>query len=354
MSLLFTPITLRKLEIRNRIVMAPMCQYSATDGVASPWHMVHYGARATGGAGLVVTEAVGVTAEGRISAHDLGLWNDAQTAALKPVVAFIRSQGAVPAIQLAHAGRKASVAAPWDGNKPRAPGEPTGWQTLAPSALAFAPGHPVPRALTVAEIDGVVASFEAAAKRALEAGFLVAQIHMAHGYLLHEFLSPLSNQRTDDYGGALANRIRLPVKVAKAVRAVWPADWPVMVRISATDWVEGGWDLDQSVALAQALKEAGIDLIDCSTGGNVHDAKIPVGPGFQTPFAAAIRARAHIATGAVGLITEPMQAEHVLRTGQADVISLGRELLRDPNWPLRAAKALGDTVAWPRQYERAR
>lgn len=354
MSLLFTPLVLRKLEIRNRIFMAPMCQYSATDGLASPWHMVHYGARATGGAGLVITEAVGVTAEGRISAHDLGLWNDAQLEALKPVVAFIRQEGAVPAIQLAHAGRKASVAAPWDGNQPRSPGEPMGWPTIAPSALAFAPGHPVPRAMSESEIDAVVAAFAAAAKRARTAGFQVAQIHMAHGYLLHEFLSPLSNRRDDAYGGSLANRMRLPLRVAKAVRDAWPAEWPVMVRISATDWVEGGWDLDQSVALAQALKEAGIDLIDCSSGGNVADAKIPVGPGFQTPFAAALRAQAHIPTSAVGMITEPYQAEHVLRTGQADAISLGRELLRDPNWPLRAARVLGDKIAWPKQYERAR
>jgi 2,4-dienoyl-CoA reductase-like NADH-dependent reductase (Old Yellow Enzyme family) len=351
MSYLFTPVTMRGLEIRNRVVMAPMCQYSAKDGVAQPWHLVHYGARAAGGVGMVVTEAVAVTPEGRISPFDLGLWNDTQAQALAAVTSFIRAHGAVAAVQLAHAGRKAGVAKPWEGGKP-VPAEQGGWQTLAPSPITFT-GYPVPKEMSEAEIEGVIKAFAAAATRAFAAGFQTVQIHMAHGYLLHEFLSPLSNQRKDSWGGSLENRVRLPLAVAKAVRAVWPDDMPVMVRISASDWVDGGWDLEQSIVLAHALKEAGIELIDCSSGGLVADAKIPVGPGFQTPFAAAIRAEADISTSAVGLITEPFQAEHILATGQADMVSLGRELLRDPQWPLMAAKSLGDKAAWPHQYERA-
>jgi 2,4-dienoyl-CoA reductase-like NADH-dependent reductase (Old Yellow Enzyme family) len=351
MSRLFTPLALRGLELRNRIVMAPMCQYSAMEGVAQPWHLVHYGARAAGGAGLIVTEAVAVSPEGRISPFDLGLWNDDQAKALADVAAFIRAQGAAAAVQLGHAGRKAGVAKPWEGGQP-VPPEKGGWQTLGPSPIAFT-GYPVPRQMSEAEIDGVVRDFAAAAQRAVAAGFQTVQIHMAHGYLLHQFLSPLSNQRKDGWGGSLENRMRLPLAVAKAVRAVWPQTLPVTVRISATDWVDGGWDLAQSVLLARALKEAGVDLIDCSSGGLVAEAKIPVGPGFQTPFAAAIRAEAGLMSSAVGLITEPHQAEHILVTGQADMVSLGRELLREPQWPLLAAKALGDKGAWPRQYERA-
>jgi 2,4-dienoyl-CoA reductase-like NADH-dependent reductase (Old Yellow Enzyme family) len=352
-SRLFTPLRLRELEFRNRLFVSPMCQYSATDGLANTWHLVHLGARAVGGAGLVMVEATAVTPEGRISPNDLGLWSDAHSEALRPIARFIRDQGAVPAIQLAHAGRKASVDAPWKGGR-ATPAAAGGWQPVAPSALAFAPASPQPRALDHAELDTLVEQFASATGRAHAAGFEVVEIHMAHGYLLHEFLSPLSNRRTDDYGGELANRARLPLAVARAVRTRWPAAWPVFVRISASDWVDGGWDLAQSVELARWLKDIGIDLIDCSSGGLVPDARIPAGPGFQTPFATAIRNQAGIATGAVGFITEPVQAEQIVATGLADAVFMARELLRDPYWPLRAARALGVDLAWPPQYERAK
>ena len=353
MSKLFSRFKLRGLEFKNRIFVAPMCQYSAQDGLADTWHQVHLGSRAVGGAGLVMVEATAVVPEGRISPYDLGLWSEAHAEALAPIARFIRAQGAAPAIQLAHAGRKASTDAPWLSRSPLVP-ENGGWQVVAPSAVPFAPGSPQPRALAVAELDGIVAAFAAAAGRCLAAGFEVAEIHMAHGYLLHQFLSPLSNRRDDAYGGSLENRARLPLRVARAVREVWPQDLPLFVRISATDWVEGGWDLPQSLQLCRWLQEAGVDLIDCSSGGLTPDARIPAGPGYQTPFAAAIRQEAGIAVGAVGLITAPEQAEQIVATGLADAVFLARELLRDPYWPLHAARKLGVDVPWPLQYERAK
>lgn len=352
MSKLFSRFKLRGVEFKNRIFVSPMCQYSARDGMADTWHLVHLGSRAVGGAGLVMVEATAVAPEGRISPHDLGLWSDHHADALAPVAKFIREQDAVPAIQLSHAGRKASTDVPWLSRSPLGP-ENGGWPVVAPSAIPFAPGSPLPRELAEAELDGIVAQFAAAARRALAAGFEVAEIHMAHGYLLHQFLSPLANRRTDAYGGSLENRARLPLRVARAVREVWPQALPLFVRISATDWVEGGWDLAQSVQFCRWLKEAGIDLVDCSSGGLTPDAQIPAGPGFQTPFATAIRQQAAIAVGAVGLITAPEQAEQIVATGLADAVFLARELLRDPYWPLHAARMLGAEVAWPPQYERA-
>jgi len=353
MSSLFTPLSLREVTLRNRIAVSPMCQYSARDGVPGDWHLVHLGSRAVGGAGLVIAEASAVTAEGCISPADTGLWNDEQADAWTRIARFVAEQGAVPGIQLAHAGRKASTDAPWRGGRPVAANE-GGWRPVAPSPLAFADGYPVPRELTTDDLEHVVGAFRDAARRAAQAGFQLVEIHMAHGYLLHQFLSPLSNRRSDDYGGSLENRMRLPLAVARAVREAFPVERPVFARISATDWVEGGWDLEQSVALSRALRENGVDLVDCSSGGTVPSAKVPVGPGYQVPFAAAIRERAGIATGAVGMITDPTQAEAIVASGQADIVLLAREMLRDPYWPLRAARALGDDVAWPVQYLRAR
>ncbi len=351
-SRLFSSFTLRDLTIRNRIFVSPMCQYSAADGLADDWHMVHLGARAVGGAGLVMTEATAVNPEGRISPYDLGLWNDSQCTAFQPIAAFIKRQGAVPGIQLAHAGRKASTDRPWHGGTPLDE-QAGGWSPRAPSALPFSPQHALPHAMTAADIEQVVDDFVSAAKRSVQAGFEVLELHMAHGYLLHEFLSPLSNQREDAYGGDLEHRARLPLHVARAVRAVWPQRWPLFVRISATDWVEGGWDLDQSIQLAKWLRESGVDLIDCSSGGLVPEAVIPAGPGYQTPFAAAIRRQARIATGAVGLITAAEQAEQIVATGMADCVFLAREMLRDPYWPLHAAERLRAKISWPPQYQRA-
>ncbi|HWP35068.1 MAG TPA: NADH:flavin oxidoreductase/NADH oxidase [Thermodesulfobacteriota bacterium] len=353
MSQLFTPLALRGIEFRNRIFVSPMCQYSSDEGLPTDWHLVHLGSRAVGGAGLVMVEATAVVPEGRISPWDSGIWSDRHAEAFRRIVAFVKAQGAVAGIQLAHAGRKASVEVPWRGGRPIPPGA-GGWQPVAPSPVPFAEGYPVPRALTEADIEEVVAAFAAAARRALAAGFEVVEIHMAHGYLLHEFLSPLSNRRTDGYGGSLERRARLPLRVAAAVREAWPAHLPLFVRISATDWVEGGWDLPQAVQFARWLKELGVDLVDCSSGGLVPTARIPVGPGYQVPFAAAIRREAGIATGAVGLITAPEQAEQIVATGQADAVLLARELLRHPYWPLHAARALGVDFPWPPQYERAR
>jgi 2,4-dienoyl-CoA reductase-like NADH-dependent reductase (Old Yellow Enzyme family) len=350
---LFSPLRLRELEFRNRIFVSPMCQYSSLDGLPTDWHLVHYGSRAVGGAALVMVEATAVAPEGRISPADSGIWSDEHATAFERIARFIREQGAVAAIQLAHAGRKASVDVPWRGGKPLAPGE-GGWQPLAPSAVPFGPGVQPPHALSAEEIETVVAQFAAAARRALAAGFQVVEVHMAHGYLLHEFLSPLSNRRGDEYGGSLDSRLRLPLRVAKAVRDLWPAKLPVFARISATDWVEGGWDLAQSIELSRRLKDAGIDLVDCSSGALVPEAKMPAGPGFQVPFAAAIRREAGIATGAVGYITEPCQAEQIVATGEADAVLLAREMLRDPYWPLRAARHLGVSGSWPNQYLRAK
>jgi len=351
-SPLFTPLRLRDVEFRNRIFVSPMCQYSAEDGVPGDWHLVHLGSRAVGGAGLVLAEATAVAEDGRISPGCTGLWTDAQARAFAHIAEFVGAHGAVPGVQLAHAGRKASTALPWLGGGPLAPGDGA-WQTVAPSAIPFGRGYTTPCELSSAEIAALVARFAEAASRAAGAGFRVVEIHMAHGYLLHEFLSPLSNRRTDDFGGTLENRARFPLLVAAAVRAAFPAALPVFVRISATDWVEGGWDLPQSVQLARWLRDAGVDLIDCSSGGLVPDAKAPAGPGFQVPFAATIRRDAGVPTAAVGLITEARQAEAIVAAGDADAVLLARQMLRDPYWPLHAALELGVELPWPNQYLRA-
>jgi 2,4-dienoyl-CoA reductase-like NADH-dependent reductase (Old Yellow Enzyme family) len=352
-SELFTPITLRGTTVRNRVWVAPMCQYSATDGVPDDWHLVHLGQFAAGGAGLVMTEASAVTPEGRISPQDAGIWNDEQVAAWRRIVEFVHARGATAAMQLAHAGRKASTIRPWEGSGPVL-ADDGGWTPVGPSAEAFA-NYTVPQELSVDEIAALPAAFAAGARRARQAGFDVVELHFAHGYLVHQFLSPLSNHRTDAYGGPFENRIRLAVEILAAVRAEVGDDVPVLARISATDWTEGGWDGDDSVALARALADAGADLVDTSSGGNVPHAEIPVGPGYQVPFAERIRQEVGVPTGAVGLITDPAQAEKVLATGQADVVLLARALLSDPHWPLRAAHELGaaDDVTWPVQYARA-
>lgn len=352
MSELFSVLSLRGVEFRNRVFVSPMCQYSSREGLANDWHMVHLGSRAVGGAALVCAEATAVSPEGRISPADAGLWSDAHAEAFAPVAAFIKSQGAVAAVQLAHAGRKASTGVPWRGGKPLSKDE-GGWQTLAPSALPFAEGDPAPREMSVEDLDAVVSQFRDAAARSLAAGFEVVELHMAHGYLLHEFLSPLSNRREDEYGGGFENRARFPLRVTESVREVWPERLPLFVRISATDWVEGGWDLEQSIELSKMLKTTGVDLIDCSSGGLVPGVKIPVGPGYQVPFASAVRERAGVATGAVGMITEASQAEEIIVRGDADAVLLARAMLRDPYWTLHAAKALGVKPDWPVQYGRA-
>lgn len=350
---LFDPLPLRTVAFRNRVFVSPMCQYSCVDGLANDWHFVHLGSRAVGGAGLVMTEATAVTAEGRISPQDLGLWSDAHIEPLARIVRFIHEHGSVAGIQLAHAGRKSSTHRPWSGDG-AVPVDEGGWtNVLAPSAVPFSSTYPLPVALTVDGIRETVTAFADAARRARDAGFRVAEIHAAHGYLLHEFLSPLSNHRTDDYGGSFANRVRLLLEVVAAVRAVWSEALPVFVRISATDWTDGGWDLPQSIELARLLKAAGVDLVDCSTGGNVSGARIPLGPGYQTSFAGEIRRHAGVPTGAVGMITTAVQAEHIVFTGQADAVFLARELLRDPYFPLRAARELGQPITWPAQYLRA-
>lgn len=352
MSHLFEPLSIRDITFSNRVWVSPMCEYSSTDGFANDWHLVHLGGRAVGGAGLVLTEATAVSPEGRISPQDLGIWKDDHIDMLARIVRFMHAQGAVAGMQLAHAGRKASTHRPWSGTG--AVGDADGgWTVIAPTAMAFAEGYPLPRAMSKDDIARVVAAFAAAAARALSAGFRVVEIHAAHGYLLHEFLSPLSNQRDDEYGGSFDNRTRLVREVATAVRAVWPERLPLFTRISATDWTDGGWDLDQSVALARQLKALGVDLIDCSSGGNVATAKIPIGPGYQAPFAERIRKDAGVLTGAVGLITTPGQAAHIVESGQADAVLLARELLRDPYFPLRAARELGQQITWPAQYLRA-
>lgn len=354
MSTLFSPVTIRSIRLKNRLVVSPMCQYSSVDGFANDWHLVHLGSRAVGGAGLIFTEAAAVSPEGRITPDDLGIWSDGHTANLKRITQFINQNGAVAGIQLAHAGRKASHRSPWQGGMAIVPDEESGWQTVAPSAVPFAEGGPVPAALTTQGIEKVRSDFEAAARRAYAAGFQVAEIHAAHGYLLHEFLSPLSNERTDAYGGSFDNRIRLLLEVVARVQTGWPGDLPLFVRISATDWTEGGWTADDSVALAAVLKTKGVDVIDCSTGGNVPRATIPTAPGYQVTFAERIKREAGLMTAAVGLITSVEQAEAILSDGQADLILLAREFLRSPYFPLHAAHALGEDVAWPVQYERAR
>lgn len=330
-----------------------MCQYSSVDGFATDWHLVHLGARATGGAAAVITEATAVSAEGRISAQDLGIYSDEHVDMLRRIATFISAQGSVPGIQLAHAGRKASTTPPWSGGKVVSLAE-GGWQPIAPSAIPFREGATMPRALNTAGIAAVVNDFVSATVRALDAGFRLVEIHAAHGYLLHEFLSPLTNTRSDEYGGVFENRVRMLIEVVESVRRVWPAGYPLFVRISATDWVEGGWDIEQSVELGRILLARGVDLIDCSSGAIVPGVKIPAAPIYQVPFAARIRSDAAIMTGAVGFITEPEQADAIIAEGKADMVLLAREMLRDPNWPLRAARALGQDITWPQQYERAK
>jgi 2,4-dienoyl-CoA reductase-like NADH-dependent reductase (Old Yellow Enzyme family) len=352
-SKLFSSYRLRELTFRNRVFVSPMCQYSSVEGMPTDWHLVHLGSRAVGGAGLVMVEATAVSPEGRISPWDSGIWSDGHAEAFSRITKFIREQGASPAIQLAHAGRKASTDAPWRGGG-AVPVDRGGWVPVAPSPVPFSEKFPKPREMTRADIEKFLEDLAAATKRALSAGFEVVELHAAHGYLLHEFLSPLSNLRKDEFGGSLENRMRLPISAAKSMRASWPANLPVFVRISATDWAEGGWDLKQSIELCNRLKELGVDLIDCSSGGLVPGAKIQVGPGYQVPFAEAIRKEVGIATGAVGMITKPAEAEKIVAEGQADVVLLARAMLRDPHWPLHAAKVLGAEAKWPVQYERAK
>jgi len=348
---LLEPFTLRGLTLPHRIVVSPMCQYSCTDGYATDWHLVHLGSRAIGGAALVITEAAAVTADGRISPDDLGIWSDAHVAPLERMVAFLHQHGSAAGIQLAHAGRKASTAVPWRGEG-AVPASAGGWQAVGPGVNPFSPTYPVPQALDRAGLAAVVQAFADAAGRSHEAGFDIVEIHAAHGYLLHEFLSPLVNTRTDEYGGSFDNRIRLCLEVIDAVRRVWPEHLPVLLRISATDWTDGGWDIEQSVELSRAAAAHGVDLVDCSSGGAVA-ARIPAAPGYQVPFAERIRREAGVPTGAVGLITDPRQADAIVRGGQADCVLLARELLRDPYWPMHAAVALGSTASWPVPYLRA-
>jgi len=351
-KMLLEPIKLGALALRNRIVVSPMCQYSSPGGVPTDWHLVHLGSRAVGGAGLVFTEATSVSPEGRISPDDTGIWNDAQTEAWSRIVQFIRGQGAAAGIQLAHAGRKASTDAPWRGGGPLDVAH-GGWTPVAPSAVPFDEGYPRPSALDATGTAKVIADFRVAAERARKAGFEVIELHAAHGYLLHQFLSPLSNTRRDEYGGSLENRARLLREVIAAVRDTWPAPMPLWVRLSGTDWAEGGWDIDECVQLARVLRDDGIDVIDVSSGGTVPHPKVSIGPGYQVPFAARIRREAGIATATVGLITDAHQAEDILRRGDADLIEMAREFLRDPYFPRRAAQELGGSVRVPEQYARA-
>jgi 2,4-dienoyl-CoA reductase-like NADH-dependent reductase (Old Yellow Enzyme family) len=352
MPALFSPLTLRGVTLRNRVVVSPMCEYSSDDGFANDWHVVHLGSRAVGGAALVLTEAIAVVPEGRISPHDLGIWKDAHVEQLARIARFCGEHGAAFGTQLAHAGRKASTKRPWDGSGAVETG---GWTPVAPSAIAFDPSYPLPTALDEAGIAAIIRAFADGARRTREAGGSVVEIHAAHGYLLHQFMSPLVNARTDAWGGSFANRTRLVREVARAVRAVWPEELPLFVRISATDYAPGGWDLEQSVQLAAQLADDGVDLIDVSSGGAVvlPPGAMPIGPLYQTPFAERIRRDAGIATGAVGLITEPADAEAIVAEGRADLVFLARELLRDPYWPLFAAQALGAKAPWPAQYLRA-
>jgi 2,4-dienoyl-CoA reductase-like NADH-dependent reductase (Old Yellow Enzyme family) len=349
---LFTPLTVREVTFRNRIAVSPMCQYSSVDGLAGDWHLVHLGSRAVGGAGLVMTEAIAVEARGRISPADAGIWKDEHIEPLERVARFLRAQGAVAGIQLAHAGRKASTRRPWEGGGtiPKSAG---GWPTVAPSAVPFQPGDPAPAELSHSGIRSIVEAFRTAARRALRAGFQVVEIHSAHGYLIHQFLSPLGNRRTDEYGGAFENRIRFALEVVQAVREAWPHNLPLFLRISATDWVEGGWTPDESVELARRVGPLGVDLIDCSSGGSAANAKMPLAPGYQVPFAERIRREAGVLTGAVGLITTPQQADEIIRSGKADLVLLAREFLRDPYFPLHAARTLGVEIDPPVQYVRA-
>lgn len=353
MSKLFSPLQIKSLTLKNRILVSPMCQYSSEDGFANDWHLVHLGSRAVGGAAAVIAEATAISPEGRITLHDLGIWKDEHIEFLSRITKFISDQNCVPGIQLAHAGRKASHHRPWEGSAALTPGEGA-WQTVGPSAVAYKEGEPVPHELSIEEIARIIKDFASAAERSVRAGFKILELHAAHGYLIHEFLSPLSNNRTDVYGGSFDNRIKFLLDIVRTVKKVWPEKYPLFVRISATDWVEGGWTGDDSVALCKILKTEGVDLIDCSTGGNTSKAKIPVGPGYQVPFAEKIKKEAGILSGAVGLITEPEQAAEIIENGQADIVLLARELLRDPYFPLTAARELKTDVEWPPQYERAK
>lgn len=351
---LFSPLKIKNIEFKNRIVVSPMCEYSSEDGFANDWHLVHLGAFAVGGASLVITEATAVSPEGRISPGDLGIWKDEHVEKLKQITDFIHQHDGHAGIQLAHAGRKASHDIPWHGGKQIPSTAEGGWKTLAPSAIPFTETEESPIALDKAGIEKIKADFKAAAARALKAGFDVIEIHGAHGYLVNEFYSPISNHRTDEYGGSFENRIRLLIEIIDSVKEAWPAENPLFVRISATEWTEGGWTGDDSVALSKILKEKGVDLVDCSSGGNVATAKIPLKPGYQVEFAEKVRKEANIMTGAVGLITTPEQANDIIQAGQADVVLLAREMLRDPHFPLRAAHVLGHEIKWPVQYERAK
>jgi 2,4-dienoyl-CoA reductase-like NADH-dependent reductase (Old Yellow Enzyme family) len=353
MSKLLSPLSIKDVTLRNRIVVSPMCQYSAVDGFATDWHLVHYGSRAVGGASLIIQEATAVSAEARISPGDLGLYKEEHVEKLQSITAFIHQQGAVAGIQLAHAGRKACCASPWNGAK-QIKSQDGGWTTVAPSAIAFNADDETPQALDTDGINKVIADFKVAAHRALQAGYKVVEIHAAHGYLIHQFLSPLSNHRTDSYGGSFENRVRLILEIVRAIHSVWPQNLPLFVRISATDWAEGGWDLTEAVRLSALLKAEGVDLIDCSSGGLVNYAQIPLGPGYQVAFAESIKKETGLMTGAVGLITEAHQAEAILEKGQADLIIIGRKVLRDPYFALNAAQILGDEVEWPLQYKRAK
>jgi 2,4-dienoyl-CoA reductase-like NADH-dependent reductase (Old Yellow Enzyme family) len=349
---LFSPLTLRSVTFRNRIGVSPMCQYSSLDGQVAEWHIVHYGTRAVGGAGLTIVEATGVVPQGRISPGDLGIWSDEHIPGLLRLTKFLDEQGSVPAIQLAHAGRKASTPAPLRGGKFLGVHE-GGWEIVAPSPIPFAEGHGIPHEMSKPEIQLVVSRFADAARRAWEAGFKAVEVHAAHGYLAHQFLSPLTNRRTDEYGGSFENRTRFLREVVGAVRKSWPDALPLFVRISVTDWAEGGWNIEESAALCRELKQLGVDLIDASSGGLVPDAKIPVGPGYQVPFAARLRKETGLATAAVGLIRSPEEADEVVKSGAADFVLLGRELLRNPYWPQAAAKKLGAAPLHPPQYKRA-
>jgi 2,4-dienoyl-CoA reductase-like NADH-dependent reductase (Old Yellow Enzyme family) len=353
MSKLFSPLKIRDIELKNRIAVSPMCQYSSEDGVQTDWHLVHLGSRAVGGAALVIAEATAVSPEGRISPDDAGIWEEKHVTANTRITSFIKSQNAVPGIQLAHAGRKASTYSPWKGSGKVNENE-GGWQTIAPSAIPFADNYPMPKEMSKDDIKMVIEQFRKAAERSVKAGFKVIEIHMAHGYLIHEFLSPKSNQRKDEYGGKLENRCRMSIEVARAIRGVIPEGMPLFVRISATDWVDDGWNIEQSVQLCKWLKETGVDLIDCSSGGNINKVSIPAGPGYQIPFSEKIKKEAGILTSGVGLITSPEQAEQIIKNGQADMVELARQMLRDPYWPLHAAKQLNVDVYWPNQYLRAK
>lgn len=353
MSHLFSPLRIREIEFKNRIAVSPMCQYSSQDGFANDWHIVHLGSRAVGGAALVLTEATAVSREGRISIADLGIWKDEHIEYLQKVTHFILQQGSVPGIQLAHAGRKASRNEPWNGDK-LIPESQGGWKVVAPSGVPFSAEYAIPEALTQESIDKVIGDFSSAAERALRSGFRVIEIHAAHGYLIHEFLSPLANKRTDNYGGIFENRIRLLLEIISAVRSIWPAKYPLFVRISATDWMEGGWTIEDSVALAEIIKSKGVDLIDCSSGGIIPGVKIPIVPGYQVHLADRIRNHNGIYTGAVGMILTPEQAEQIIANGQADLVIMAREFLRDPYFPLRAAFELNEDITWPNQYLRAK